>query len=541
MRENLAFDEKLERSHPLNVENATASLQATTGDVTNQTNEANNNLTGQIKSRKSLLVFALIIFLIAATGFGYYFYNSKKSASGAAVKKSLAVLPFVNANQDANADYLSDGISESIINNLSQISSLRVMSRNSAFRFKDNQTDTKNIALQLGVETLVMGDIKQLGDKLVINVRLIDASDDSQIWGNQYVKSSANILAAQNEIAQAVANNLRVKLTNSEKQKLAKNYTENVEAYEFYLKGRFYVSKVTLPEINKGISYFQQAIDLDPNYALAYTGLAEAYRASVLSADRPPTEFLKAKAAAKKAIELDDSLSEAHHNLGAVMFFYDWDWKESENQFQRALELDPGNAYAHWVYALLLSATLRHAEALAEVKRARELDPLNLMIIMAEGVCLNAAGKPDEALAGMQKALELNPNFWATHLIISNAYIQKGMFSEAIAEARKAKELNDNNAIFDANIGFALAKSGKPEEARAVLNELLKSSTDHYVPPLSIAVIYNGLDERDETLNWLERGVNARDVDSVFLKVSPIWNNLRREPRFAELMRKMKF
>ena len=542
LRENLAFDERLEKSHPPNDNNATAFLQPTTGNANYRTGEAHRNFTGQIKRNKPFAALVAAVLLLSAIGLGYYFYNSKQVISSVNTKKSIVVLPFVNAGNDANADYLSDGITESVINNLSQISGLKVMSRNSSFRFKDNQTNTKNIASQLGVETIVTGDIKQLGDKFIINVRLINAGDDSNIWGNQYVKTNADIIAVQNEIAQAVANNLRVKLTNSEQQKIVKNYTENPEAWQLYNRGRFYVSKSTLPELNKGIDYFNQAIEIDPNYALAYAGLAEAYRTSVLSADRLPNGvFPKAKAAAQKAIELDDSLSEAHRNLGAVEFFYDWDWKESENQYQRALELDPNNADAHWAYAILLSNTLRHTEALAEIKRARELDPLNLMIIMAEGVCLNAAGKPDEALAGLQKALELDPNFFATHLMMSNSYLQKGMFAEAIAEARKAKAFNGDNAIFDVNIAYALAKSGKNEEARTVLNELLKASADHYVPPSSIAAVYNVLGERNEALTLLERAVDARDVDCVFLKVEPIWNNLRNEPRFIELMRRMNF
>ena len=511
-------------------------------DLVMQSHTGRSFIFNDKKNKKYYLLGGVILFLLAAIGLGYYFYNSKQAVSSVNTKKSIVVLPFVNAGNDANAEYLSDGITESVINNLSQISGLKVMSRNSSFRFKDNQTNTKNIASQLGVETIVTGDIKQLGDKFIINVRLINAGDDSNIWGNQYVKTNADIIAVQNEIAQAVANNLRVKLTDSEQQKIVKNYTENPEAWQLYNRGRFYVSKSTLPELNKGIDYFNQAIEIDPNYALAYAGLAEAYRTSVLSADRLPNEvFPKAKAAAQKAIELDDSLSEAHRNLGAVEFFYDWDWKESENQYQRALELDPNNPNAHWAYAILLSNTLRHTEALAEIKRAREIDPLNLMIIMAEGVCLNAAGKPDEALAGLQKALELDPNFFATHLMMSNSYLQKGMFAEAIAEARKAKAFNGDNAIFDVNIAHALAKSGKNEEARTVLNELLKASADHYVPPSSIAAVYNVLGERDEALTLLERAVDARDVDCVFLKVAPVWNNLRNEPRFIELMRRMNF
>ena len=308
LRENLAFDEKVEKSQSPSNENATAILQTATNDANNLTNETVNNFTRLIKRHKSLAAVALAVLIIAAVGFGYYFLTARKTDSGANNKKSLAVLPFVNASQDANAEFLSDGITESVINNLSQLAGLKVMSRNSAFRFKNNQTDTKAIASQLGVETIVTGDIKQLGDKLIINVRLIDASDDSQIWGNQYVKNSNDIIAVQNEIAQAVANNLRVKLTGSEQQQMAKRPTENFEAYQFYLRGRFHVFKLTPPEINQGIAYFQQAIIIDPNYALAYAGLSDAYRSLGIGSEINPAENLpKSIAAARKSIEIDDA------------------------------------------------------------------------------------------------------------------------------------------------------------------------------------------------------------------------------------------
>ena len=541
LRENLVFDERLEKSHSTNDKNATAFLQATTDDSNRQTVEISRNFTGQIKSRKSFFAFGLAVLLIAVIGFGYYFYNSKKSVSGATIKKSLAVLPFVNAGNDANAEYLSDGVTESIINNLSQISSLRVMSRNSAFRFKNNQTDVKNIAAQLGVETLVTGDIKQLGDKLVINVRLIDASDDSQIWGNQYVKNSVDVITAQNEIAQAVAQNLRLKLTNSEQQQLARRPTENAEAYQLYLRGRFHVFKLTPPEIQKGISYFQQAIEIDPNYALAYAGLADAYRSLAVGSEMPPTEFLpKSQTAANKAIELDDALSEAHTSLGATLF-WQWNWNEAENQFKRALELSPNEANVHIFYAHLLSNIGRHAEALAEIKRARELDPLFPFAGALEGQFLLHAGRTDEALDRLRKTFELAPNFWMPHVMASICYIEKGMYAEAIAEARKARELLPAQTVSVSFEGYALAKSGKREEAQAALDELLKLSTIRFVPPSHIALIYNGLSEIDKSLEWLEKGYEQREPKMAFLKVDAKWNNLRGEPRFIDLMRRMNF
>ncbi|HRH43434.1 MAG TPA: protein kinase [Pyrinomonadaceae bacterium] len=307
-------------------------------------------------NRKKIFISSVIICLMALIAFGYFRLSLGTVSLSNNGKKSLAILPFINAGQDPNVEYLSDGITESIINNLSQLSGLKVMSRNSAFRFKNNQTDTQKIALQLGVETLVTGDIKQLGDKLIINVRLINAGDDSQIWGNQYVKTSSNLLAAQNEIAQAIATNLRIKLTNSEQQQLNKHGTENVEAYQLYLRGHFHVFKLTPPEIQQGISNFQQAIEIDPNYALAYVGLADAYRSLAVGSDMRPTEFFpKSKAAAKKAIEIDDTLSDAHTALGMTLFWGEWDWEEAENQYKRALELNPDDVNSHIFYAHFLS------------------------------------------------------------------------------------------------------------------------------------------------------------------------------------------
>ncbi len=540
-RENLAFDQKFQRSHSPNSENATAFLQ-TTGHVNNQTNEPSNTSTGRFKSRRPLTVLAFAVFLIATIGFGYYLWSVKNKTSSVAVKKSLAVLPFINAGQDANVEYLSDGITESVINNLSQITSLRVMSRNSAFRFKNNQTDTKAIAAQLGVETLVTGDIKQLGDKLIINVRLIDTSDDSQIWGNQYIKSSSDILTAQTEIAQAVAQNLRLKLTGTEQQQLAKRPTENFEAYQLYLRGRFHVFKLTPPEINRGISYFQQAIEVDPNYALAFAGLSDAFRSLSLGSEINPGENLpKSKAAAEKAIEIDETLSEGHTALGAVFFWGEWDWTTAENQFTRALELDPNSANAHLFYAHLLSNTGRHAEALNEIKLARELDPLFPFVGALEGQFLLHAGRTDEALARLKQTFELAPNFWMPHLFASNVYIEKGMYAEAIAEARKATEFGPAQTVSIASEGYAMAKSGRQGEARKLLEKLLNLSKERFIPPDHIAMIYNGLGETDKALDWLEKGYEQRDPKMAFLKVEPKWNNLRNKPRFIELIRRMKF
>jgi tetratricopeptide (TPR) repeat protein len=279
---------------------------------------------------------------------------------------------------------------------------------------------------------------------------------------------------------------------------------------------------------------------MDPSYALAFVGLAEAYRALATAGEMPGTElFPKAKAAAQKAIESDDRLADAHAILGFIIFWSDWNWKESENQCQRALKLNPNCADAHAFYAHLLSATGHHAEALAEIKRARELDPLSSRNNALEGQFLLHAGQTDKALARLQKTFELDPNFWLAHLFASSAYIEKGMFPEGVAEARKARELSGVSTHPLAFEGYALAKSGRQTEARVVLAELLTLSTNRFVSPYNIALIYNSLDERDETLAWLERGFAQREPKTVFLQVEPKWNNLRSEPRFIALIKRM--
>ncbi|PYS98896.1 MAG: hypothetical protein DMF63_12510, partial [Acidobacteria bacterium] len=311
VKANIAFDEKLGRSHESN------STEILLGP-TNENLDPNTNIENAPGTNLRWIAFVLVA--VAAIGLGYYFYAGRPNV-GANERRSLAVLPFTNATQDANAEYLADGVSESIINNLSQLSGLKVMSRNSSFRFKNDQSDTRAIASKLNVDTLVTGDIKQIGDKLVINVRLIDVGDDSTIWGNQYAITISDVLAAQNDIAQAVARNLQVKLMPSDAALLEKRYTQNVEAYQLYLRGRFHVFKLLPDEIRQGISYYQQAIDLDPNYALAYAGIADAYRSLAVGSEvSPPDSLAKSKAAANRAIQIDDSLSDGHTTRGMTLF-----------------------------------------------------------------------------------------------------------------------------------------------------------------------------------------------------------------------------
>jgi eukaryotic-like serine/threonine-protein kinase len=497
-------------------------------------------MVSRIKQHQGTFAATLAVLLLAAISFGYWLYTNR--GSNAARIESLAVMPFANASGNSDVEYLSDGITESLINSLSQLPKLSVKARSSVFRYKGKEVEPQQVAKELSVQAILNGRLVQRGDDLTLYLSLVDARNGNQLWGEQYNRKLTDLVALQSEIARDVSQKLRARFSGADEQKLAKNYTANAEAYQLYLKGRYHALKLTPPETQKGIAYFQQAIDIDPSYALAYVGLADAYRSLPIAAEMPSTELLpKAKAAAQKAIEIDDGLAEAHAILGFIIFWYDWNWSAAENQYKRALELNPNSANTHLFYAHLLSETGRHAEALAEAKHARELDPLSIYTNANEGQFLIHAGQTDEALARLQKTFELDPNYWLAHSLASSAYIEKGMFAEAVVEASKAKELLPVSTHSTAFGAYALAKSGKQAEARAMLEELLKLSTERYVPPYNIALIYNGLGERDETLMFLERGFEKRDPRMVLLKVEPKWNNLRDDPRFQDLLRRVGF
>jgi len=509
------------------------------GGTPNTTSSA-EHITGKVKKHRREFALASLVLLFAAIGLGYWFFSNRVADTRQI--ESIAVLPFVNESGNVDVEYLSDGMTETLISSLSQIPKLNVKARSSVFRYKGKETNAQTIGKELNVQAILNGRVVQRGQDLILYVELVDAQTENSLWKQTYNKTMTNLVALQSDIARDVADKLRVKLSGADEQKLAKNYTANAEAYQLYLKGRYHLLKLQPSETQKAISFYQQAIAIDPNYALAYVGLASAYRSLAVAGEMPATEFFpKAKAAATKAIEIDDTLAEAYAALGYVIFRYDWNWNEAENKCERALELDPNSAEAHETYAHLLSSTARHAEALAEIKRARELDPLNLRIGVVEAQFLIYAGQADEALFRSQKIFELDPDFSFAHSFASSAYIEKGMYPEAIAEARKGRVLSGGRSHAIAFEGYALAKTGKQAEARAVLDELLKLSTERYVPPYPVALVYNGLGERDKTLEWLEKGYQHRDARMMFLKVEPKWNNLRDDPRFQELLRKLGF
>ncbi len=453
---------------------------------------------------------------------------------------SVAVLPFVNVGADPNTEYLSDGITESLINSLSQLPNLRVVPRSLVFRYKGKEIDPQKAGKDLNVRAVLTGRVVQRGDTLSIQTELVDVGKVSQLWGQQYNRKLADILAVQEEITREISEKLLPRLSGEEKKRLTKTYTESTEAYQLYLKGRYYWNKRTEEGLKKGAEYFQQAIEKDPGYALAYTGLADCY--SILGAYEvlPPKEaYPKAKAAAAKALEIDATLAEPHASLGWVYHFYEWNWSGAESEFQLAIRLNPSYATAHHWYGFCLNTMGRFDEALAEIKRAQELDPLSLVISSNVAFSFYLARQYDRAIEQFRKTLEMDPNFAYAHYRLGRTYMQKAMFGEAIVELQKAVALAGGSPFRVASLGQAYALSGKRGEALKILDELKELSKQRQVYPAVIAEIYVGLGEKDQAFAWLEKAYAERSGQLRHLKVEPAYDRLRSDPRFQDLLRRV--
>ncbi|MFL6215954.1 MAG: protein kinase domain-containing protein [Blastocatellia bacterium] len=450
---------------------------------------------------------------------------------------SIAVLPFVNESADTEAEYLSDGIAESLINTLSEWPALKVTSRNSSFRYKGRELDARGIGRELGVQAVLGGRISERGDTLQIRIELIDARDDTQVWGEQFTRPRADLIALQSDIAREVAARLQLRLT-GDGHRAGHPSTANAEAYQAYLRGRFYWNKRTEEGLKKGIEYFNQAIALDPAYALAYAGLADCYAMLTEYASAPPVEtYPKVKAAARRALEIDDSLAEAHTSLGAA-YEYEWNWAEAEQQYRRAIELNPNYATAHHWYAVFLGARLRHDEALAEMRKALDLDPLSLIISTSMGRALYAARRYDEAVAQLRRTLDMDASFAEAHFHLAMVYEAKRMYAESLAEFEKAVELFADPAmkIWEARV-YAL--SGNRKEAGRLLNESIAAEQTRYVAPYPPASVYAALGDNDRAMAYLEKVFNERSYYVVWLNVDPVFDRLRNDARFQDLLRRV--
>jgi TolB-like protein/tRNA A-37 threonylcarbamoyl transferase component Bud32/lipoprotein NlpI len=453
---------------------------------------------------------------------------------------SLAVLPFINASADPNTEYLSDGITESIINSLSQLPKLRVMARSMVSRYKGQEVDARAVGSDLGVRAVLTGRVFQLGKSLVIRTELVDVADGSQLWGEQYNPKLTDLLTVQQEIAEQISEKLRLRLTSEEKKRLTKRYTENTEAYQAYVKGRYFQNKWAAEGYQKAIEYFQRAIELDPAYALAYVGLADCYISLGFFGMLPLRDIMpQAKAAAVKALELDNTLAEVHASVALVKMFYDFDWVGAGKEFQHALELNPNYVGAPLWYSLYLLALGQFDDAIANAKRAQELDPLSLPVNSIVGWELYLARRYDQAIEQLRKTIELDANFPWAHRTLGWAYVQKAMDEEAIEAFQQAKTLSGDHPMDVAYLATAYALSGRKGEAQQLLDEVKQQAEQGYVPAILFAFICVGLDERDQAFEWLEKACEEQVGRLVFLNVEPIWDSLRMDPRFDELVRRV--
>jgi eukaryotic-like serine/threonine-protein kinase len=462
-------------------------------------------------------------------------------SSGRAID-SLAILPLINDSADAGMEYLGDGITESIINSLTQLPQLRVIPRSTVFRYKDRKTDPEEIGRELGVRAVLTGRILQLGDSLIVKTELVDVSRQTQLWGEQYRRSFTDIFSLQDDISREISGKLRLQLTGEERQKLVKRYTDNTEAYHLYLKGRYYVHKRTPDWIKKGVECFSQAIDLDPNYALAYAGLAEAYGflASSTGGQQPREAYPRAKAAATKALELDETLGEAHCTLGFFRLLYDWDFAAAEEEFRRAIELSPNFANAWDGYGFYFKATGQSEASIHACQRAQELEPLSLFITLSLAWAYYFARQYDRAMEQGSKALDMDPNFGFAYWHRGMAYIQQERFGEAVTALRKAISLSGPATTFISYLGYANARLGKSREARQMIAQLERVSKRQYVSSYFIAIIHMGLGDLDQAFEWLDKAYQERSGFMAFINVEPMLNALRGDPRLNALIEKIK-
>jgi serine/threonine-protein kinase len=453
---------------------------------------------------------------------------------------SVAVLPFVNASADPNSDYLSDGITESLTNSLSQLPNLKVMSRDSAFRYKGKDVDAKTVGSALGVRAVFKGRVTERADNLDISAELIDARDDSHIWGEQYSRKSSDVFVLQGEIAKQMTTALRMRLSGEDEKRITKSYTRNPEAYQDYLKGRYWLNKRTPDSLNKSIDFFQQAIQKDPAYALAYSGLADSYSGLIANGVVPPKDaYPKARQAALRALEIDETISEVHISLGQVNE-QAWDWLDAEREFQRAIALNPADANAHFSYGVVLRRMGRLEDSISEHRRALELDPLSIPNNGWLGVTFYQARRYDEATEQLRKTLEMEPNYVQGHYYLGMVFLQRSMFNEAIAEFGKARAIAPRFVYPISALGYAYGTAGKRTQAREMLDKLTELSKQEYVLPASKAIIYAGLGEKDNAFEWLEKGYEERSLGGgETIKVDPVWDSLRSDPRFTDLLRRM--
>lgn len=487
-------------------------------------------------SRHYLIAIVAVVAIIAA-GFAIYRYWPTQKQIG-----SIAVMPFANQSGNTDLEYLADGMTESLISNLSQIPSLNVKARSSVFRYKGKDIDPAATGRELSVEAILNGRLVQQSNTVVLYTELVDTKTENVIWTGEYSRPMTNVVLLQGELTRDVASKLQAKLSGEDKQRFERPQTTNDEAYRLYLMGRSQINRLTDDGFKKAAELFEQAIAKDPKYAMAYAGLADAYnRLGGFNAAPPKESFPKARDAALKAIELDATLAEAHTVLATGKLFYDWDWANAEKEYRRAIELNPGYADAHMMYALYLSVMQRFDEARSEAQLAQQLDPLSIEKQTSIGDVLLNERRYDDALVEYQKALEMDTNSGLVHWCLGRTFLEKGRFEESIASFKRSIPLSGESPDETVDLARAYARSGNKTEANKILSSLLLTSKERYISPTTIGSIYAALGENDKAFDAFEKALHDRDYLLVLVKIDPMFDPVRLDPRFSDLVRRVGF
>ncbi|MGA7515058.1 MAG: tetratricopeptide repeat protein [Candidatus Sulfotelmatobacter sp.] len=506
-----------------------------------ETGDAGPTQTTVPRGRRWLILGSSVVVLAAIVSLAYFATRTRPKDASRAKIRSLAVLPLQNLSGDPSQDYVADGMTEELIGRLSGIHGLRVISRTSTMHFKNTQLSVPEIAKILAVDAIVEGSLVQEGHQIRVHAQLIRAATDEHIWAGEYQREYNGILEVQEEVARNIVEQIELNLTPEERARLASGPPVDAQAYENYLKGRYYFSQRTEDALHKSIASFQQAVANDPGYAPAYSGLAEAYAMLGFRGGFPSKDALSAaKKAALKAIELDNALAEPHASLAFILETYEWDWPAAEREYKQALELNPGYAQAHNWYGGYLTYTGRFNEGIAEAMRARELDPLSLPLNNALAGRLLVAGRYEEALQQVQRTLELDEHFAPAHQTLGWVYLRGGKQDDAIREFQNALALaGAADTDMQLDLGFAYAVSGRPDEARKILANLQQLHRQGIVPAASLATLYGALGESDEAFAWLEKAYQERDPQLTYFKAGRRFEPLRGDPRFGQLVRRI--
>ena len=495
---------------------------------------------GAARTWRRLRVASVAFVVVALIGITAAWWWRIRPAATSSIP-SLAILPFKPLRADVHDEVLQLGMADTLITKLSTNPHVVVRSLSVVRRFDKTDQDALAAGRELGVDSILEGYIQRQGDQVRVSARLLAVPDGTTLWADSFDARFSDVFAMQDAIAQKVAAALSLKLDRDERRRMENNYTSNTAAYQWYLQGRYHLQNATPQELVAAAEVFQRALKIDPDYALAYVGLAESYRRQAIVSDADPQIVLPlAKTAALHALKLDDTLAEAYVPLGFVRFWYDWDWAGAEAAFRRGIALQPNIVDLHFGYAALLSNLGRNEEALLESQRARELDPTSPLYVALEASFVAYAGHGDEAQQQLHGVLRAAPRFWIAHLVLGWLASDAGRYADAVIEFREASELSGGSQQAVAMLGFALARAGRKPEAQTMLASLLARSQHEYLPATSIATIYCGLGDIDQALEWLERGYAARDVRMTFLRVDHRWDSLRSDPRFVSLMRKMR-